>query len=821
MFRSQTLSTVTCHRCLNQSCSVQEHTGLTVAIPSEAARKRYAAENPQFVYKMRQRWHYDAQRSVWNEKIIRLHEDEITKEKSQKSSQVPRKPQPPRKAMGIPFLRSAPAQAFVAVAVGFLAYSKSAQVNRPFSDNNSLLSDAKALGYGLAASVMAMTTLRTVVGLLSPKGGISLEGICLGSHSSTKSVTTACAKRIRHIKSQLNDLKRNTAGLSDKEAHAFMQRCLERIADEERVANNVRLLFGEARVAEASESSQHLHAHDDHNDDDGASSSLTFSNFDLQRPKQIDLSRFIPHPSATKADLDACPYMTTLKRLAYDLAIEDKNTYSKRQTSAATSFLKRGSHEEQTCFAAGEIDYPLTLEECLGIYSSPNHLTEDTKEADGVNDTRSLLAKKRTKPSYTPDGFRCENCCYGGTYWRRAGGGVGDGSSFGSADDAMGQAQPNAFTEVLSSRVTSDVTVQTKLLTFPHNLLIHLKRVRPPDDIVDAETGGNEYLVKIEDPVLFPYSRPVQEIVVGFSNSADDEVNEVDGALDLTPVMAEVTSSAVKGFAASANAFLKSVGSSQPQPDVASLHSESSPSTPTLANNLMLGAAFPSQQKASTDDQCPRTTLLKGGLPPAMLSRYRLTSIVNHVGDVSGGHYTAFANRIIGLSTLDQGYDRKWFHFNDSSYSVESIEGVVAEASTNGCVFLFQQLPQNTKGSDRGDAENAVKVAARAALMSNFSTVPRVKRDPKAKVILLPRWWLIQAAVVNEPGPIWVRKQYVSDPSADSNVRARGKCPELLSFAFRSRASQSAEFPNEWFYVPVPVDDARLMMSTYGGDALC
>lgn len=84
------------------------------------------------------------------------------------------------------------------------------------------------------------------------------------------------------------------------------------------------------------------------------------------------------------------------------------------------------------------------------------------------------------------------------------------------------------------------------------------------------------------------------------------------------------------------------------------------------------------------------------GAPPATLRSgasdvvYDLFAVVNHMGSMAGGHYTAFANSAVGRGFVDD-LGQFWHEFNDSSVSRVAPHEVVSRFAY--VLFYRRRLP--------------------------------------------------------------------------------------------------------------------------------
>ena len=651
MFKGYMLSTVLCHRCLSESSTVQEFTSLNVDIPSDAARKRFAAENPSYVNRMRLRWYYDPIRQSWSER-------EVIISRTTAHEQLGKCP------LANPTVQQTQSRrGLLKTIVAGVASMTAIDCYR------------KGLSFSEYPSTLAKSNLRLVAlaaaGVSAVAVAANLYFASTRYHPSTQSVLSIAEAKVRYLSSLLLEpaLGRVCLGLSEHERSQFISHCHQRIFHEKRVISNILVLFNEG--------------------DSLAQGTPLVS-------EDGSAAKCAPHPSCRNAAF---------------------STFSEGSDEGIVEYLsQRCSHNGKSCFAPGEIDYPLTLDECLAIHTSGSEVHS------GMGDHSN--AKQHAGANR--EGFRCENCCFGGTGWSR------------------GEAFPHSKEALFASRATADVKVTSTILSLPNNLVIHLKRIRPPDDELDAG-GGSNSLQKIDDPILFPNSSAIPRIELATGISSCSE-----GLLDMAPYSSNISSSRLCSLIESGDRFCK--------------------------------------QMCAIDGPGRCAEFLENGLIANKETHYRLTSVVNHHGDATGGHYTANSRRVVGMDTSCGVRQHVWFNFNDESVQEESLESVVSESVSKGSVFMFQQVNAECE---------AMKVAQRALL------------GPKmAEGVDIPRWWLIRAATSNDPGPIWTQKDYVSSST-------RGG-----SFIFPPKPTQAGYYPNDWFYVKVPLADAHVLVAAHGGD-LC
>lgn len=70
------------------------------------------------------------------------------------------------------------------------------------------------------------------------------------------------------------------------------------------------------------------------------------------------------------------------------------------------------------------------------------------------------------------------------------------------------------------------------------------------------------------------------------------------------------------------------------------------------------------------------------GPPSEHGAQYRLYAVVNHSGNLGGGHYTAYGR-------VGDGPDRQWYHFNDSTVTRANESEVVSKAAY---IFFYERV---------------------------------------------------------------------------------------------------------------------------------
>lgn len=225
----------------------------------------------------------------------------------------------------------------------------------------------------------------------------------------------------------------------------------------------------------------------------------------------------------------------------------------------------------------------------------------------------------------------------------------------------------------------------------------------------------------------------------------------------------------------------------------------------------------PASPGEESDDDVPKGWGFQVGqsnTPDFPVSTYCLSAVVNHTGSLGGGHYVAYALKD----------NKDWVLLNDNDVSTVTEDTV---ANVEEYILMYRKKPVVSRPESRQAAsmiaaQMVMKTAGKNPCLVNGKAV--LLPDHGRQTVYISRSWLNRAALMEDPGPILNRVEYVSPAtSRDLGNGVPSPPPHVASSSHSLSSSRQAYTISprelEWFYVPISRQYYLDLYHLHGGNA--